>query len=176
MRATIRRVSPDELTRLGGLVLSEDGLAALGCARGVLVFRRPPAPRDARCTRPSDPHAEVRVPLDDQDVLFGAFDGATLVGVAILQPRIVPGVSGLVGPWVCPSHRRRGIGARLAERVRQQARAHGAELLYASSCPCESAVEFYRSCGFEPADDANQEMFALADDGVHMVRMLGPDA
>jgi ribosomal protein S18 acetylase RimI-like enzyme len=62
---------------------------------------------------------------------------------------------------VSRSHRRQGVGSRLAEEVARLARADGARRLYVSATPSGAAVGSYRSHGFEPTDEPDEALFRL---------------
>jgi ribosomal protein S18 acetylase RimI-like enzyme len=81
-------------------------------------------------------------------------------------------VANLAVLHVSRSHRRRGVGSRLAAEVARLARADGARRLYVSATPSESAVSFYRSHGFVPTDEPDERLFALEPDDVHMTLEL----
>jgi len=104
--------------------------------------------------------------------LVGAFDGDGLVGVAIYRPRLTLDTANLAVLHVSRGHRRNGIASRLTEEVVRLARADGARRLYVSATPSVPTVEFYRSRGFEPTDEPNEELFALEPDDIHMLREL----
>jgi GNAT superfamily N-acetyltransferase len=103
--------------------------------------------------------------LDRGGTLVGAFDGDTLAGFAIYQPRLAEGMANLAVLHVSRSHRRRGVGSLLAEEVARLARADGARRLYVSATPSGSAVGFYLSHGFEPTD-------RLEPQDIHMILEL----
>jgi GNAT superfamily N-acetyltransferase len=110
-----------------------------------------------------------RLILERGGTLVGAFDADALAGVAIHQPRVAEGMSNLSVLFVSRSHRRQGIGSLLTREVARLARAEGARRLYVSATPSAPTVEFYRSQGFEPTDEPNQELLALEPDDIHMI-------
>ena len=86
----------------------------------------------------------------EQGLSFGAFDGGSLVGLAIAE-REDWNSSLMVREFrVAPSHRRRGIGRHLMDRVASHASRQGFRTVV-----CETqntnvpAIDFYRSIGFE---------------------------
>ncbi len=110
--------------------------------------------------------------LRDGGVMLGAFDGERLVGFAVLRYQLEEGMAELAALFVSRSYRRRGIATRLTERIVSLAEADGAESLYVSATPSESAVGFYMSQGFRVTDEVNQELYALEPDDIHMIKRL----
>jgi len=110
--------------------------------------------------------------LEDGGVLLGAFDGPLLVGFAVLRYRLAERMAELASLFVSRAYRRRGIASRLTARVAQLARADGADELYVSATPSESAVGFYLSQGFRLAEEVNEELYALEPEDVHMIKTL----
>ena len=110
--------------------------------------------------------------LDQGSVLFGAFDTETLVGFAILRPRLTETMAQLAVLHVSRNHRRQGVASLLMNRVCALARETGATHLYVSATPSESAVKFYQSQGFELARKVNPELYALEPEDIHMIRAL----
>lgn len=104
--------------------------------------------------------------------LVGAFDADTLAGFAIYRPRLADGVGNLSALFVSRSYRRTGVASRLTGEVARLARADGARRLYVSATPSGSTVDFYRSVGFEPTDEPNEELFAHEPDDIHMILEL----
>ena len=48
----------------------------------------------------------------------------------------------------------------------------GADQLYVSAVPSESAVGFYRSQGFRLADEVHPDLYELEPDDIHMIKEL----
>lgn len=104
--------------------------------------------------------------------LVGAFDRDALVGFAIYRPDLEEGLANLSALFVSRNHRRQGIASLLTEEVARLARADCARRLYVSATPSRPTVEFYRSHGFKPTDEPNEELFALEPDDIHMILEL----
>jgi predicted N-acetyltransferase YhbS len=104
--------------------------------------------------------------------MIGAFDGEMLVGVGVLTPEIGPGLAQLAYLHVSSPRRRQGIASSITRRLLELARGLGAERVYVSATPSQSAVEFYRSFGFVPAAQPVPELYALEPDDIHMVLRL----
>ena len=120
--------------------------------------------------------AERLAPQPD-DVVFGAFDGATLVGTVALAraPRRKLAHKAVIwGVYVAPEYRRRGIARRLMER----ALAHAASMpglltvTLGANAANAASVGLYTSVGFAPF--GVERGFALVDgvscDEIHMAR------
>jgi ribosomal protein S18 acetylase RimI-like enzyme len=115
----------------------------------------------------------MRGELERRDiVVIGAFAGDSLVGLAIFRAVLSPGMSELAGLWVSRSHRRQGVATRLAAEVEGLARSAGSTSLYVSATPSRSAVGFYRSRGFRPTLDVNEELYEREPEDIHMVLEL----
>jgi len=111
-------------------------------------------------------------------ILFGAFDGARLVGISGLevdQPRGPQRDMLNMGPlWVTRSHRRRGIGEQLLALTRQAATDRKTRALYVSATPARSTVEFYLRMGCQLLSVPDKYLFALEPDDIHMGLHLMP--
>jgi predicted N-acetyltransferase YhbS len=109
--------------------------------------------------------------------MIGAFDGDKLVGIGLLTPEIRPRLAQLAYLYVSAPHRREGIATATGRRLLDQARRMGAESVYVSATPSQSAVEFYRSLGFAPVAEPLPELYAREPDDIHMiVRLDAPSA
>jgi ribosomal protein S18 acetylase RimI-like enzyme len=112
---------------------------------------------------------------DAGDTLFGAFDGATLVGLSVLDQSTSAQVAGrfnLAGLWVSQAYRGQGVGRHLVELVMNKARALGAKTLYVSATSTENTVRFYTSMGFRLADPIDRNLFQVEPDDIHMEMTL----
>ena len=110
------------------------------------------------------------------DLWLGAYDGEWLAGLASLRYELAPGVAQLTTLHVSQPYRRRGVARKLVQTVADLARQHGAQALYVSAIPSQSAVNFYLSQGFRPTTEPNPAMFALEPEDIHMVRTLTDNA
>jgi len=105
--------------------------------------------------------------------MIGAFDGEKLVGVGLLTPEIRPGLAQLAYLQVSSPHRREGIASSLTRRLLKLARGLGADGVYVSATPSQSAVEFYRSIGFTCVAEPLPELYAQEPEDIHMVLRWG---
>lgn len=101
-----------------------------------------------------------------------AFDGATLAGVAVLDPQRL-GSQGeqvqLKFLHVSRNYRSAGLGMRLFELASQQARRWGARRLYISATPSQHTVDFYTRCGAYLAPQPDPALFALEPEDIHLL-------
>ena len=119
--------------------------------------------------------AELHKQHDSGDTLFGAFDGTTLAGVAVIGQHALPKAVGrfnLAGLWVSHKYRGRGIGKSLVSLVINKARELGASTLYVSATPSENTVRFYMSIGFRLADVVDADLFQEEPEDIHMELVL----
>lgn len=133
-----------------------------------------PAFFDVRGWPPGE--AEKYTPLlyeefDRGATFTGAFDGDTLVGVAVVD-------TPLVGPWrdlvqlsflhVSRAYRDQGLGRRLFEHARGLARERGVRGLYVSATPSEHTIGFYLARGCRVLAEPDPALFALEPEDIHL--------
>ena len=95
------------------------------------------------------------------DVVIGAFDGATLIGMASLRYRLMETVAQLVSLHVSRAYRRHGVATRLLQELMRLAQQSNARELYVSATPSASAIGFYTRNGFAPTAHVNQRLYDL---------------
>ncbi len=110
--------------------------------------------------------------LDAGGVALGAYAGRRLVGIASYRPRLTPTMGQLDLLQVSAGYRRCGIATRLLRDIVRRARADGAQTLYVSATPSESAVQFYLRNGFRPTAEPRPELLALEPEDIHMIKDL----
>ena len=110
--------------------------------------------------------------VSQEGTMLGAFDGDRLVGLAGFRPDLTETMAQLAFLHVSNGYRRQGIAARLFDQVEELARQSGAQELYVSATPSESAVGFYTSCGFSLTPEPHPELFELEPEDIHMTRRL----
>lgn len=106
------------------------------------------------------------------DVMLGAFTAETLVGMASLRYRLTDTTAQFVSLHVSRHARRQGVATRLTDEIIRLAKERGAQELYVSATPSESAVGFYLRQGFRPTAYINKELYVLEPEDIHMVRPL----
>jgi predicted N-acetyltransferase YhbS len=103
--------------------------------------------------------------------LHGAFDGAALVGAAVLESRFIGRARDqlqLAFLHVGRAHRGQGLGQRLFGLARAEARARGAKRLYVSATPSQHTIDFYRRAGCVLARELDPELYALEPEDIHL--------
>lgn len=110
--------------------------------------------------------------LDQGSILLGALDGDVLAGFAIFRPQLTATMAQLAVLHVSKDYRRQGVATALTTEVCKMAIASGATHLYVSATPSESAVNFYKSQGFELAEKIHPELYALEPEDIHMIKRL----
>jgi GNAT superfamily N-acetyltransferase len=110
--------------------------------------------------------------LDRGGRMLGAFDGEKLVGVGIITPEIRPALAQLSYLHVSAGYRRAGIAGRIVRTLIAWAADRGAQQIYVSATPSESAINFYLALGFSPTNEPVPELFELEPDDIHMIKNL----
>jgi predicted N-acetyltransferase YhbS len=101
----------------------------------------------------------------------GAFDGATLVGVAILDNKFIGRDKDqlqLKFLHVSRGYRKLGLGRQLFDLARDKARERGAKRLYISATPSEKTVNFYLKRGAVVTNEPDPELFELEPEDIHI--------
>jgi GNAT superfamily N-acetyltransferase len=114
---------------------------------------------------------EWRPDLDAGGVLLGAFIGERLAGIAMLGTELADGVLQLALMFVGRPYRRRGVASALLNEIQVVARERGAEALYVSSVPSDTALGFYLARGFRPTEPL-PEPFEKEPEDIHMLLSL----
>jgi predicted N-acetyltransferase YhbS len=102
---------------------------------------------------------------------YGAFDGPTLIGAAVLESRFIGRQKDqlqLKFLHVSRRYRRAGLGRTLFEKAAARARELGARRLYVTATPSENTVRFYLRRGFRVTDEVDEDLFRLEPDDIHM--------
>lgn len=112
--------------------------------------------------------------LERGGLLMGSFTGqGDVAGLSILEPDFEPGLAWLAFLHVGRPYRRQGVAGRLWEEADRIAAEAGANCMYISATPSESAVKFYLSRGCRLADPPHPTLFANEPEDVHLVRSIG---
>jgi predicted N-acetyltransferase YhbS len=109
--------------------------------------------------------------FDRGGTFYGAFDGASLIGLAVLESRFIGRARDqlqLKFMHVSRRYRAAGIGHTLLEKVMATARSLGARRLYISATPSENTVDFYLRHGARVTDDVDAALFALEPEDIHL--------
>ncbi len=110
---------------------------------------------------------------------WGAFDGETLVGVAVLEEKFI-GSKGdtlqLKFLHASKGYRKQGLGRRLFSIAAEQAKGMGAAKMYISSAPSENTVNFYFHLGCRLAEEIDPELFAFEPEDIHLTYKILDEA
>jgi predicted N-acetyltransferase YhbS len=109
--------------------------------------------------------------FDRGGTFFGAFDGESLVGAAVLESRFIGQARDrlqLAFLHVGRAQRSSGLGRTLLGEAIARARALGARGLYISATPSENTVRFYLRHGCRLASEIDPNLFALEPKDIHL--------
>ncbi len=105
--------------------------------------------------------------------LLAAFEGVELLGVAVVDGRLQPGLAWLAFLHVSRPHRRRGVASALWDAAIDIATEAEARSMYVSATPTGSAVGFYLAQGCRLAHPVHPRLFAEEPDDIHLVVPIG---
>jgi ribosomal protein S18 acetylase RimI-like enzyme len=168
----IRRLSENDLRLAQGIDVSEEGQSVFRYVDGQLTTE----PREWR--RPAWDALEWERKITTwaqahgMDVVIGAFDGASLIGMASLHYRLTETMAQLVSLHVSRAYRRHGVATRLLHELMRLARRSDARELYVSATPSASAIGFYTRHGFGPAARVDRRLYDLEPEDIHMTLTL----
>lgn len=117
--------------------------------------------------------AHFRPIVENGASLLGAFDREELLGLAIIDGSFEAAMAWLALLHVSRPHRRRGVASALWTAAEQVAREAGAESMYVSATPSDSAVGFYLSRGCSLADPAHPDLLAEEPEDIHLACPIG---
>ena len=168
-----RQMSPEELSRVEEIDVSESGDLVYYYREGKIATKREARHRAPRNAEAWGSYIERwKAILERAGVALGAFDGTRLVGMAVLEYHLTERMAHLVALFVSQDSRRHGVAAQLTQEVMRLAKAQGADQLYVSATPSESAIGFYLSQGFALAKQVHKELYALEPEDIHLLRQL----
>lgn len=105
-------------------------------------------------------------------ILLVALEGESLIGFAILRPRLTENMAQLAELHVGYGHRGQGVGTQLIQEIFHLAKEQGASDIYVSSIPTKNTVDFYMRHGFRLAKEVHPELYELEPEDIHMVKTL----
>jgi len=175
----IRRLSPGDIGLIAQIDRSERVDVEYIVSDGELVSR--PVDWDIPTWQPtgSGEHSvsgEIALwePIVDGGAsLIGAFNGHTLLGLAIVDGSFEPGMAWLAFLHVSRPHRRTGVASALWAECELLAAAAGASSMYVSAIPSGSAVDFYLSRGCELANPPHPDLFSKEPEDIHLLCPIG---
>ena len=100
---------------------------------------------------------------------FIALDEEKVVGFIGLKKQLVDGYMILDMMHVSAECRGKGLGRKLFEMGKQEAKKNGAKALYISACSSEETIAFYTAMGAKLTDDPIRE---IADDEPYDLQMV----
>jgi predicted N-acetyltransferase YhbS len=130
----------------------------------------------------SEPEKYAPIMLDcfDRGGWFhGLFDGAKLVGTAVLDGRFIGGERKqlqLAFLHLSAGYRDRGLGRQLFALAADEARRRLARALYISATPSQHTIDFYLGLGCALARELDPQLFELEPEDIHLEYDLGPRA
>jgi GNAT superfamily N-acetyltransferase len=170
---SISQMSPEELTRVEEIDVSESGYLVYYYREGKIATKREARHRGPRNAEAWGSYIERwKATLERAGVALGAFDGKRLVGIAVLEYHLTESMAHLVALFVSKDYRRQGIASQLTQESMRLAKAHGASQIYVSATPSESAIGFYLSQGFVLAQQVHKDLYALEPEDLHLIRLL----
>jgi len=171
----IRQLSSDEIRLIGGIDRSEhvDALYTVEdeqLVHRVVDFDVPPWSRDDIGEHSvGDLIDHFRPIVENGANLLGAFDRDEVLGLVIVDGSFEPPMAWLALLHVSRLHRRRGVASVLWTAAEQFAREAGAESMYVSATPSDSAVGFYLSRGCRLASPPHPDLLAEEPEDIHFV-------
>lgn len=111
---------------------------------GQLCLVHQPFTEDWSAERKREKAAEI---LSGDYITFCAFEQGRVIGVIMLAPGLNEKRMIVHSFHVSADQRRRGLGRRLFEAAKDEARKHGAAALYISACSSEETIRFYLAMG-----------------------------
>ena len=169
---TIRELARLEVSSVWSIDRAELIENIYTCEDHELVLKR--ERYDVKGWPPGEPELYGPMLLDCFDrggACYGALDGETLIGAAVLESRFIGREKDqlqLKFLHVSQRHRQAGLGRALFEKVVAKAGESGARRLYISSTPSENTVRFYLHLGCRVTDDLDAALFELEPKDIHL--------
>ena len=144
---------------------------------GVLVLK--PEHHDVRGWQLGMPEHSTPILEDCYDRggwFWAAYDGDQLAGVAILDGEFMGKNNDqlqLTFLHVGGPYRDQGLGRRLFDAARAEARKRGAKRLYVSATPSEHTVRFYLGLGCRLTAEPDAKLFELEPEDIHLECAVG---
>jgi predicted N-acetyltransferase YhbS len=168
----IRKLSRHEIEDVWSIDRSEIVENVYDHKDGRLILK--PEHYDMKGWPPGEPELYGPILFDCYDhggTFYGAFDGDTLVGAAVLESRFIGRERDqlqLLFLHVSRKHRQAGLGCMLFQKAVSRARELGARRLYISATPSENTVRFYLRRGCRVTEDVDPDLFELEPDDIHL--------
>jgi len=166
-------MAQEELAQVREIDVSESGSTIYTEMDGQLALTDETWQRSPRSASQWQPYIEEWAALlQGRGAAIGAFAEGRLVGIVVMRYRLSEGMAQLAALFVDRAHRRQGIATALTDEVIRLARGEGAQDIYVSATPSESAVGFYTRQGFTLAQPVHPELFEREPEDIHLVRPL----
>lgn len=108
---------------------------------------------------------------DRGGIIYGAFDDCNIVGMVALENKFIGKNKDQLKLdilYISKAYRKKGIGKKLVELIKNKAREMGATKLYISATPTKNTVDFYFGIGSKLASEINEELFELEPEDIHL--------
>jgi predicted N-acetyltransferase YhbS len=108
---------------------------------------------------------------DRGGTVWGAFENDILIGVAILESKLIGtqhDTLQLKFLHVSRAYRKRGIASMLFNLAVEKAKARGAKKMYISATPSEHTVNYYLRLGCAQAREIDPELYELEPEDIHL--------
>jgi predicted N-acetyltransferase YhbS len=169
---TARELTREEVSRLWDIDRREIIDNVYYVENGALVLK--PEHYDMQGWPPGEAELYTPILLDGFDRagwFHGLFDDDRLVAVAVLESRFIGPRKDLLHLkqlHVSSAYRDQGLGRKLFDLAKAEARARGARGLYISATPSEHTINFYRRLGCTVAACPDPDLFALEPEDIHL--------
>jgi GNAT superfamily N-acetyltransferase len=175
-KMNIRKINKEEISKLRDIDRSETVNQIYYAIDGSLVLR------DKHYDVPKWSDGALRGYMkaltelfDRGGVIFGVFDDEKMVGIMALGSKMIgKNRDRIVLDFmhISKDYRKRGLGKRLVDMARSEAKKMNARKLYISACPTKNMVDFYMKNGAIVTEDIDKEMFEKEPDDIHMEVVL----
>ena len=106
---------------------------------------------------------------------YGLFDHDRMVGVAVLEQQFIGKTRDLLQlkfMHVGNGYRNMGLGKKLFDLAKDEAKQRGAKGLYISATPSENTIQFYLHQGCQVTAEPDPQLFELEPEDIHLVYAL----
>lgn len=108
---------------------------------------------------------------DRKGIIYGAFHGCNIVGMVALENKLIGKSKDQIKLdilYISKEYRKKGIGKKLVELIKNKAKEMGAAKLYISATPTKNTVDFYIGIGSKLTSEINQLLFELEPEDIHL--------
>lgn len=104
-------------------------------------------------------------------IAIGAFENEKIVGLGAIDSKLIGRDKDKIKLdllYISKDFRGRGIGRKIVELLKVEARKLGGKKLYISASNFKNTVDFYISLGGKVAEEVDKELFDLEPEDIHM--------